>query len=56
MEATITDSSPAKRLEGFSLVEIDQLYAFELSILCGYLVENGRIRVSYDVQIVERGG
>ncbi|OHV83676.1 hypothetical protein [Rhizobium sp. LCM 4573] len=45
-----------KLREGFTPAEIDQLYALELPILFGYRVEDGRIRASYDAQIVERAG
>lgn len=43
-----------KLREGFTPAEIDQLYAIELPVLLGYRNDGGRIRVSYDAQIVER--
>jgi phosphosulfolactate phosphohydrolase-like enzyme len=45
-----------KSTEGFTMAEINELYAVELPIFFGYRVENGRIRASYDGQIVERAG
>lgn len=45
-----------KLREGFTPAEIDQLYAIELPVLVGYRSDGGRIRVSYDAQIVERAG
>lgn len=43
-----------KQAEGFSVAEIDQLYAVELPISLAYQADGGRIRVRYDAQIVER--
>jgi hypothetical protein len=54
VEAAIVDFVREKESEGFSLDEINQLYAVELPILFGYRMDRGRIRGSYDGQIVER--
>ena len=54
IETAVVDFVAEKVSEGFSLDEIDQLYAVELPLLFGYRVEGGRIRASYDGQIVER--
>ncbi len=54
VETAIVDFVSEKAAEGFSLDDINSLYAVELPILFGYRTENGRIRASYDGQIVER--
>ncbi len=54
VETSIIDFVAEKTSEGFSLDDINSLYAVELPILFGYRTENGRIRASYDGQIVER--
>jgi hypothetical protein len=54
VEAAIVDFVAEKAAEGFSLDDINTLYAVELPVLFGYRIENGRIRGSYDGQIVER--
>lgn len=54
VETAIADFVAEKTAEGFSMAEIDQLYALELPLLFGYRNENGRIRAQYDGQIVER--
>lgn len=54
VENAIVDFVVEKTTEGFSLDEIDALYAVELPILFGYRFDGGRIRASYDGQIVER--
>lgn len=54
VENAIVDFVSEKTAEGFSLDELDALYAVELPILFGYRNENGRIRASYDGRIVER--
>lgn len=56
VETAIVEFVADKVTEGFSLDEIDALYAVELPILFGYRVDGGRIRASYDGQIVERAG
>lgn len=53
-EATVADFVAGQTAEGFSLAEIDALYAVELPLLFAYRVDGGRIRVSYDSRIVER--
>ena len=53
-ENAIVDFVTEKTGEGFTLAEIDALYAVELPILLGYRVDGGRIRAQYDGQIVER--
>ena len=50
----VQDFDPEKEAEGFSLDEINTLYAVELPLLFGYWREGGRIRAQYDGQIVER--
>ncbi|MDR6664000.1 hypothetical protein [Rhizobium sp. 1399] len=45
-----------KLSEGFAPAEIEELYALELPLLLGYRKDGGKIRVSYDAQIVERAG
>jgi hypothetical protein len=54
VEDSVMEFVGEKMAEGFSLEEIDALYAIELPILFGYRVDGGRIRASYDGQIVER--
>jgi len=54
VETAIVDFVAEKTSEGFSLDDINSLYAVELPILFGYRNENGRIRAQYDGQIVER--
>jgi len=56
VENVIVDFVREKEAEGFSLDEINTLYAVELPLLFGYWREdgNGRIRAQYDGQIVER--
>lgn len=54
VETAIVDFVAEKVSEGFSLDDINSLYAVELPILFGYRVDGGRIRASYDGQIVER--
>lgn len=54
VETAIIDFVSEKAAEGFSLDDINSLYAVELPILFGYRNENGRIRAQYDGQIVER--
>lgn len=54
VETAIVDFVAEKVSEGFSLDDINSLYSVELPILFGYRNENGRIRASYDGQIVER--
>lgn len=54
VETAIVDFVSEKTAEGLSMAEIDQLYALELPLLFGYRVDRGRIRPSYDGQIVER--
>jgi len=54
VETAIVDFVAEKTAEGFSLDDINSLYAVELPILFGYRNENGRIRAQYDGQIVER--
>lgn len=55
IESAIAEFVAEKEAEGFSLFEIDQLYSLELPVLFGYRVDGGRIRASYDAQIVESG-
>lgn len=54
VEASVAEFIQEKVDEGFSLGEIDQLYAVELPIALAYQTDGGRIRVRYDAQIVER--
>lgn len=54
VETAIVDFVEEKVSEGFSLDDINSLYAVELPILFGYRVDGGRIRGQYDGQIVER--
>ncbi|MEJ1177175.1 hypothetical protein WA845_23275 [Agrobacterium sp. CMT1] len=54
VETAALDVVREKVSEGFTLAEIDSLYAVELPLLFGYRIENGRIRAAYDGQIVER--
>ncbi len=54
VETAIVDFVAEKTSEGFSLDDINSLYAVELPILFGYRVDGGRIRAQYDGQIVER--
>jgi hypothetical protein len=54
IEAAVMAFVNEKLAEGFAPSEIDQLYAVELPLLVGYKSDGGRIRVSYDAQIVER--
>lgn len=54
VEESVTEFIKEKQAEGFSLAEIDQLYAVELPISLAYQTDGGRIRVRYDAQIVER--
>lgn len=54
VETLVMDFVDEKLREWFAAAEIDQLYAIELPILVGYRNDNGRIRVAYDAQIVER--
>ncbi|MDH2091491.1 hypothetical protein N5K21_22425 [Rhizobium pusense] len=54
IETAIVEFVTEKTVEGFTLAEIDQLYALELPLLFGYRVDGSRIRASYDAQIVER--
>lgn len=54
VDAAIVDFVTEKVAEGFTLPEIDALYAVDLPILLGYRADGGRIRVMYDSQIVER--
>jgi hypothetical protein len=56
IESAIGEFVREKQSEGISLEEIDQLYALELPIMFGYRVENGRVRASYDAQIIEGAG
>lgn len=56
IETALVDLVAEKTAEGFSLAEIDQLYALELPVLFGYRIDGGRVRAAYDAQIVERGG
>lgn len=55
IESAIAEFVADKTAEGFSLEEIDQLYALELPVLFGYRVDGSKIRAAYDAQIVERG-
>ncbi|MDX1216284.1 hypothetical protein GOL99_12140 [Sinorhizobium medicae] len=55
-EGMVAEFVAGQMAEGFSLADIDQLYALELPILFGYRVDGGRIRSSYDAQIIERAG
>lgn len=54
IEAAVMAFVSEKLAEGFAPSEIDQLYAVELPLLVGYRSDGGRIRASYDAQIVER--
>ncbi len=54
VEAAVMAFVAEKLAEGFAPSEIDQLYAVELPLLVGYRSDGGRLRVSYDAQIVER--
>lgn len=54
VETAVVDFVAEKTAEGFSLDDINSLYAVELPILFGYRNEHGRIRAQYDGQIVER--
>jgi hypothetical protein len=54
IESVIAEFIAEKTAEGFSMGEIDQLYSLELPVLFGYRADGGRVRVSYDAQIVER--
>jgi hypothetical protein len=54
IETAIADFVAEKTAEGFSLDDINTLYAVELPILFGYRNDNGRIRAQYDGQILER--
>ena len=54
VEAVIVEFVKEMEAEGFSLDEINTLYAVELPLLFGYWREGGRIRAQYDGQIVER--
>lgn len=54
VENAVVEFVSEKTAEGFSLEEIDALYAVELPLLFGYRVDGGRIRAQYDGQIVER--
>lgn len=54
VETAIVDFVAEKVSEGFSLDDINSLYSVELLILFGYRFDGGRIRASYDGQIVER--
>ncbi|OCW56264.1 hypothetical protein [Hoeflea olei] len=54
VETAIVDFVSEKTAEGFSLDDINSLYAVELPILFGYRIDGGRIRAQYDGQIVER--
>jgi len=54
VETAIMDFVAEKTAERFGLDDINTLYAVELPILFGYRFEVGRIRASYDGQIVER--
>ena len=54
VEASVVEFVQEKVGEGFSLAEIDQLYAVELPIALAYQPDGGRIRVRYDAQIVEK--
>lgn len=54
-ETAIIEFVAEKTAEGFSLDDINSLYAVELPILFGYRIEGGRLRAQYDGQIVERG-
>lgn len=56
IENAIVEFIAEKSAEGFSLEEIDQLYAVELPVLFGYRVDGSRVRASYDAQIVKRAG
>ena len=54
VEASVAEFVAEKVAEGFSLTEIDQLYAVELPIALAHQTDGGRIRVRYDAQIVEK--
>jgi hypothetical protein len=54
IENDIAEFIIEKTAEGFSMGEIDQLYALELPFMLGYRLDGGRVRVSCDAQIVER--
>ncbi|MBB4064028.1 hypothetical protein [Gellertiella hungarica] len=54
VEASVGEFIQEKQAEGFSMQEIDQLYAVELPISLAYQTDGGRIRVRCDAQIVER--
>ncbi|WP_117195928.1 hypothetical protein [Rhizobium terrae] len=54
VEPAVVEFVAEKTAEGFTLSEIDELYAVELPILFGYRFDRGRIRAQYDGQIVER--
>lgn len=54
VETAIVDFVSEKTSEGFSLDDINSLYAVELPLLFGYRIDAGRIRAQYDGQIVER--
>ena len=45
-----------KQSEGFSPAEIDQLYAVEVPLMMAFRTDGGRVKVGFDVQIVERAG
>lgn len=55
IESAIGEFVAEKQSEGFSLAEINELYALELPMLLGYRADGGRIRAEYDAQIVEKG-
>ncbi|MGO7273907.1 hypothetical protein ACCT18_01215 [Rhizobium ruizarguesonis] len=54
IENAVVEFVAGQTAEGLSLAEIDALYAIELPILFGYHIHSGRVRASYDAQIVER--
>ncbi|KSV85579.1 hypothetical protein N181_23255 [Sinorhizobium fredii USDA 205] len=56
IESAIVEFVAEKTSEGFTLAEIDELYAVELPLMLGYHVDGGRVRASYDGQVVERAG
>ncbi|MGN8152711.1 hypothetical protein ACTJK5_10590 [Agrobacterium sp. 22094] len=54
VEMLVMDFVAEKKSERLSDAEIDELFVVELPIQLRYRNDGGRIRVSYDAQIVER--
>lgn len=53
LEGKVVDFVAAKQAEGWSLPDLQEMYALQVPLLFGYSNEHGRIRASYDIQLIE---